>query len=145
MKMKILITAVAVASVAVFAIAGQQSAQKPLRAKSDKVQGVKAKGEAPRPGERGFASDKTTMPNPKVKSKGAKKATYLVVDNYTEYNVEVYVDDSYSGDVAAFGKSAGWQYSGVRKLYARSVGGTVTWGPRYYDFADGATFTWNLY
>lgn len=145
MKIKILLTTIAVAAVAVFAIAGQQSAQKPLRAKSDKVQGVKAKGEVPRPGERGFKDDKTSMPNPNVKSKGAKKATYLVVDNFTGYNVEVYIDDQYCGDVSAYGKSTGWQPSGVHKLFARSAGGTTTWGPRYYDFADGATFTWNLY
>lgn len=144
MKIKIVLTSIAVAAITVFAIAQQQP--KALKVKSDKVQGVKAKGAAVQPALPMFNDDRTNTANPAAKAKGAAaKATYVHVDNATAYNVYVYIDDVYVGSVSSYGRSSGWQPSGVHKFYAVSAGGTVSWGPRYYDLVNGATFTWNLY
>lgn len=114
------------------------------RVKSAHVKGTKSKGAAKMPAEAKFATDTGAMRNPKLKSKGAANMTYLHVDNRTDYNVYVYVDDQYVGSVGPYGDSFGWQYSGTRKLYAVSAGGTVSWGPRFYTFYDDVEFTWYL-
>ncbi len=140
MNKKIALIMAAVTALSVLGFAGQRAAH----VKADRVKGTKSKGEAKMPAEAKFATETGAMRNPKLKSKGAANMTYLHVDNRTDYNIYIYVDDQYVGSVGPFGDSYGWQYSGTRKLYAVSAGGTTSWGPRWYSFVDGATFTWTL-
>ena len=137
----LIVAAVAALTAVSMAVVGQQP--KVSRVKADSVKGVKAKGASKAPSVPAFKDDKTTM-NPKAAAKGSAKATYMVVKNTTAYYVYVWMDDEYVGSISPYGTSTAWQPSGVHKLYAESAGGTVYWGPKYYDFVPGATFTWTL-
>jgi ABC-type molybdate transport system substrate-binding protein len=140
-KLILVIAAVAALSAASIAFVGQQP--KAARVKADTVKAVSSKGASKAPSVAQFTKDKTDK-NPTAVSKGGAKATYMVVKNASPYYVYVWMDDEYIGSVSPYGSSSAWQASGVHKLYAESAGGTVYWGPKYYDFMPGATFTWTL-
>jgi hypothetical protein len=66
----------------------------------------------------------------------------VIVENWTGYTIDIYVDGYYEGTVAAWGDGYTYTYSGNAELYGKSVGGTVTWGPKYIDC--GSQYTWQL-
>lgn len=66
----------------------------------------------------------------------------VIIDNWTGYTVDVYVDGYYEGSCAAWEEGYTYTVSGKTKLYAVSVGGTVSWGPAYVDCVY--EYTWQL-
>ena len=66
----------------------------------------------------------------------------VYIDNWTGYTIDVYIDGEYAGSVAAWETAYGWAIAGKTKLYAKSIGGTVYWGPVYVDCLS--EYTWEL-
>ncbi|MCX5789077.1 MAG: hypothetical protein NTX64_11310 [Elusimicrobia bacterium] len=85
-------------------------------------------------------SDDKVMPPKPTPSRGDVCTTYI--NNYTAYTIDIYVDGNYKGSVAAYGDGYTYAVSGTTKLYAKSIGGTVYWGPRTVDCQF--SHTWNL-
>lgn len=69
---------------------------------------------------------------------------YLVVENDTKYDAEIYLDGDKVGEADAYGYAKGWVYPGYRKLYAEAKWSDSHWGPRYVDLASDGDFTWTL-
>jgi hypothetical protein len=85
------------------------------------------------------ADDKVVVEKPK-----GTRGEYckVIIDNWTGYTVDVYVDGDYSGSCAAWGEGYTYAIPGKTELYAKSVGGTVYWGPVYVDCQY--EYTWQL-
>lgn len=66
----------------------------------------------------------------------------VIVDNWTGYAIDIYVDGEWEGTVAAWDDGYTWAISGKTQLYGESVGGTKYWGPSYVDCRS--EFTWKL-
>ncbi|MBC8343211.1 MAG: hypothetical protein ISR55_07110 [Bacteroidetes bacterium] len=57
----------------------------------------------------------------------------VVVDNWTGYSVDIYVDGDYAGTVGAWSDGYTYTAEGQTSLYGKSVGGSIEWGPVYVD------------
>ena len=106
----------------------QDAEKKDIESKAAKVE--KSRGEDPniktdRP------ADDTPVPKPDESTRGGY--CKVVVDNWSGYAVDIYVDGEYAGTVGAWGDGYTWAIEGKTKLYGRSTGGTLTWGPVYVD------------
>lgn len=69
----------------------------------------------------------------------------ILVDNWTPWHIEIYVDGDYVGMVSPYGQATGYFHSGRRKAYARATfddGSVLTWGPSTLD-CHGVS-TWRL-
>ena len=66
----------------------------------------------------------------------------VIVDNWTGYAIDIYVDGAWEGTVAAWSDGYTWAIPGRTKLYGESTGGTKYWGPSYVN-CTGA-YTWKL-
>jgi hypothetical protein len=90
---------------------------------------------------------KTTRPTddtpaaPKEKTRG--EVCYVYIDNYTGYAIDIYVDGDWMGTVAAYGSGYTYAIPGETKLYGKSTGGTMVWGPHVFTCSD--YYTWSLY
>ncbi len=70
----------------------------------------------------------------------------IVVNNYSGYYIEIYVDGSYRTSVSPNSKITTWALPGKTRLVgvARfSDGSTTSWGP--VNPVTGYQYTWNLY
>ncbi len=78
------------------------------------------------------------------KSRGA--VCYLLVDNYTHWKIQIFVDGEYVGMVSPWGQAKGsYIPSGNYKFYAAADfndGSRLTWGP-VNPYCDGL-YTWRL-
>lgn len=71
----------------------------------------------------------------------------VIVDNYTPWLIELYMEGGYWAEVPRWGKIDVTAREGRIRLYARARftdGSVTTWGPRYFDCV-GQTYTWKLY
>jgi hypothetical protein len=87
-------------------------------------------------------------PKPEAKKRGdVYGANYsdIVVDNYTGYSIDIYVDGSYRGTIAPYDKKVTWAVPGTTRLYAKAVfddGSYLYWGPTVTY--TGYEYTWTL-
>lgn len=69
----------------------------------------------------------------------------IVIDNWTGYYIDIYVDNSYRGTVSPWDKKVTWAIPGTTKLYAKAVfgdGSYLYWGPS--STYTGYSYTWKL-
>jgi len=68
---------------------------------------------------------------------------YIYINNYTGYAIDIYIDGDWMGTIAAYSTSYTYAYPGSTKAYGKSIGGTMYWGPTYFDCQY--EYTWNLW
>ena len=117
-------------------IFGQEPEAKTIESKSMKVEATR--GEDPN-----IKADRPTIDNPVPKPEIARgEYCKVIVDNWTGYAIDIYVDGEYAGTVGAWGDGYTWAIEGQTELYGKSTGGTLAWGPVdvdcYYEH------TWKL-
>lgn len=69
----------------------------------------------------------------------------VVVDNWTGYYIDIYVNGNYRGTVSPYDKRVTWAIPGTNTLYAKAVfddGSYLYWGPKVTY--TGYTYTWKL-
>lgn len=109
---------------------------KPVTAPDPKAEGLQ------RP-----VNDKT-KPAPPSTSRGDVYGTDysdVVVDNWTGYYIDIYVNGNYRGTVSPYDKRVTWAIPGTNTLYAKAVfndGSYLYWGPKVT--ATGYSYTWKL-
>jgi hypothetical protein len=64
------------------------------------------------------------------------------LENNTGFTIDIYVDGNYRGTLGAWENKVTWAIPGKTRLYGKSVGGTVQWGPSLVD-CDWK-YTWRL-
>jgi|GEM_PF-1113844 len=88
------------------------------------------------------------IPDKENKSRGdvyGPKYSDIIVNNHTGYIVDIYVDGSYRGTIAAYDKRTTWSVPGATKLYAKTIfddGTYYYWGPA--NVKTGYNYKWNL-
>lgn len=87
-------------------------------------------------------NDEVVVPKPAESDKARADYCKVIVDNWSGYAIDIYVDGDYSGTVAAWSDGYTWAISGRTKLYAQSTGGSMYWGPTYIDCIYD--YTWKL-
>ena len=65
------------------------------------------------------------------------------INNNTGYTIDIYVDGCYRGTIYAWERKVTWAIPGRTKFYGKSIGGTYTWGPWYFDCRW--QYTWSLW
>jgi hypothetical protein len=87
-------------------------------------------------------------PRPQTKTRGdVYGANYsdIIVDNFTGYSVDIYVDGSFRGTIAPYDKKVTWAIPGNTHLYGKAVfddGSYLYWGPT--TTYTGYEYTWSL-
>lgn len=69
----------------------------------------------------------------------------VVVDNWTGYYVDIYVNGNYRGTVSPYDKRVTWAIPGTNTLYAKATfndGSYLYWGPKVTY--TGYSYTWKL-
>ncbi|HUR65414.1 MAG TPA: hypothetical protein VMZ03_03615 [Chitinophagaceae bacterium] len=69
----------------------------------------------------------------------------VVVDNWTGYYIDIYVNGNYRGTVSPYDKRVTWAIPGTNTLYAKAVfndGSYLYWGPKVTY--TGYSYTWKL-
>ncbi|HEY9362159.1 MAG TPA: hypothetical protein VIQ00_02775 [Chitinophagaceae bacterium] len=96
----------------------------------------------------GLVRPENDKDRPKDKSRGdVYGADYsdIIIDNWTGYTIDVYVDGDYRGTIAAWDKKVTWAIPGNTKLYAKATfsdGSYLYWGPS--TVKTGYEYTWKL-
>jgi hypothetical protein len=87
-------------------------------------------------------------PKPEVKTRGdVYGANYsdILIDNYTGYSIDIYVDGSFRGTIAPYDKKVTWAVPGNTRLYGKANfddGSYLHWGPTVTY--TGYEYTWSL-
>jgi hypothetical protein len=87
-------------------------------------------------------------PKPQAKARGdvyGSNYSDIIVDNYTGYSIDIYVDGSFRGTIGAYDKKVTWAVPGNTRLYAKAVfndGSYLYWGPLVTY--TGYEYTWRL-
>ena len=68
---------------------------------------------------------------------------YIYVNNYSGFAIDIYIDGDWMGTIAAYSTAYTYAYPGNTKAYGKSIGGTMAWGPTYFDCQY--EYTWNLW
>ncbi len=69
----------------------------------------------------------------------------VVIDNWTGYYIDVYVNGNYRGSISPYDKKVTWAIPGTNTLYAKAVfndGSYLYWGPKVTY--TGYQYTWKL-
>jgi hypothetical protein len=69
----------------------------------------------------------------------------VVVDNWTGYYIDIYVNGNYRGTVSPYDKRVTWAIPGTNTLYAKAVfndGSYLYWGPKVTY--TGYSYSWKL-
>lgn len=69
----------------------------------------------------------------------------VVIDNWTGYYIDIYVNGNYRGTVSPYDKRVTWAIPGNNTLYAKAVfndGSYLYWGPK--TTYTGYSYTWKL-
>lgn len=69
----------------------------------------------------------------------------VVIDNWTGYYIDIYVNGNYRGTVSPWDKKVTWAIPGTNTLYAKAVfddGSYLYWGPK--ATYTGYQYTWKL-
>jgi len=111
---------------------------------ADKAAVAKGTGEDENIKSKAVSNDpkKEVKPPAHKAAEGAEKGTFcgIVVDNWTDLKIQIYVDGNYEGLVGPWGDLFTVTICGRTKLYARADfddGSVETWGPRWFDAVDG--------
>lgn len=70
----------------------------------------------------------------------------IIIDNYTNFTIDIYVDGNYRGTIAPWDKRTTWAVPGNTKLYAKALfndGSYYYWGPDVV--VTGYEYTWELH
>lgn len=87
-------------------------------------------------------------PKPEAKTRGdVYGANYsdIIIDNYTGYSIDIYVDGSFRGTIAPYDKKVTWAVPGNTSLYGKATfddGSYLYWGPN--TIYTGYEYTWQL-
>ncbi len=87
-------------------------------------------------------------PAPPAKTRGdvyGSNYSDIIIDNYTSYSIDIYVDGSFRGTIASYDKKVTWAIPGNNRLYAKAVfsdGSYIYWGPTITY--TGYEYTWTL-
>ena len=87
-------------------------------------------------------------PKPEAKSRGdvyGPNYSDIIVDNYTGYSIDIYVNGSFRGTISPYDKKVTWAVPGNTRLYAKAVfndGSYLYWGPTVTY--TGYDYTWRL-
>ena len=87
-------------------------------------------------------------PKPEKKTRGdvyGSDYSDIIVDNYTGYSIDIYVDGSFRGTIAPYDKKVTWAVPGNTRLYAKATfddGSYLYWGPN--TTYTGYEYTWSL-
>lgn len=87
-------------------------------------------------------------PQPETKQRGdvyGSNYSDVIVDNYTGYSIDIYVDGSFRGTIAPYDKKVTWAIPGNTRLYAKAVfndGSYLYWGPTVTY--TGYEYKWKL-
>src|SRR5258708_5974349 len=87
-------------------------------------------------------------PKPETKTRGdvyGSNYSDIIIDNYTGYSIDVYVDGSFRGTIAPYDKKVTWAVPGNNRLYGKAVfddGSYLYWGPD--TPYTGYEYTWKL-
>ena len=87
-------------------------------------------------------------PKPEKKTRGdvyGSNYSDILVDNYTGYSIDIYVDGSFRGTIAPYDKKVTWAVPGNTRLYAKATfddGSYLYWGPS--TTYTGYEYTWTL-
>lgn len=111
--------------------------------KSKTIEQMGVKVEATRGGNPNIVTDKPSGDVLQAKPE-ATRGDYckVIVDNWTGYAVDIYVDGDWAGTVAAWSDGYTWAIPGKTRLYGISVGRTVEWGP--VEVSCNNSYTWKL-
>ena len=94
------------------------------------------------------AVNQKNNPAPEDKSRGnvyGPDYSDVVVDNWTGYYIDIYVNGNYRGSVSPWDKRVTWAIPGTNTLYAKAVfddGSYLYWGPKVTY--TGYQYTWRL-
>lgn len=69
----------------------------------------------------------------------------VIIDNWTGYYLDIYVNGNYRGTVSPWDKKTTWAIPGTNKLYAKAVfndGSYLYWGPK--TTYTGYQYSWQL-
>ncbi len=69
----------------------------------------------------------------------------VVIDNWTGYYLDIYINGNYRGTVSPYDKKVTWAIPGTNTLYAKAVfndGSYLYWGPQ--PTYTGYSYTWKL-
>ncbi|MBN1198892.1 MAG: hypothetical protein JXA23_06040 [Bacteroidales bacterium] len=104
---------------------------------------VKTRGEAPVQ----ITPKMTNTPGQPAKEDKSRGDVYpgycdVVIDNWTGWYIDIYIDGSYRGQIKPWDKRVTWAIPGNTKLYAEAPGTSFYWGPRMVDC--GYQHTWKL-
>lgn len=126
--------------------AAEQAQVAPVKAKTVRVQKVDPNIKVAKTDK---IDPKATVPAPP--GKGGKKTRgsfcSVMVDNFTSWPIEVYVDGRYSGSVPAYGSMLSIAFTGAIHTYARVVFSDDTakvWGPQAFECTFDTNRNWSL-
>ena len=147
-QLGLMITAFVIAVVAPPALAEDEPAGQTVEQKAQKRRGTgedeniksrslenKADEQAPAPPSKGGDDAKT---------RGAR-GCFVVVDNWTPWKIQIFMDGDYVGLVSAWGEASGWYSSGRHNLYGVASfydAPDSTWGPQ--RISCSGSYTWKL-
>ena len=69
----------------------------------------------------------------------------VVIDNWTDYYIDVYINGNYRGTISPWDKRTTWAIPGENRLYAKATfrdGSYLYWGPK--ETYTGYSYTWKL-
>lgn len=69
----------------------------------------------------------------------------VVIDNWTNYYIDIYINGNYRGTVSPWDKRTTWAIPGTNRLYAKAPftdGTYYYWGP--HETYTGYSYTWKL-
>lgn len=69
----------------------------------------------------------------------------VVIDNWTGYYIDIYVNGNYRGTISPYAEQVTWAIPGRNTLYAKATfrdGSSLYWGPR--TTITGYSYTWKL-
>jgi hypothetical protein len=101
-------------------------------------EGAASKGKDPNIREDEKANDKNDKTQPPAKKGGTSKGAPCEVqlDNWTPWNIKIYIDGEYLGTMIPYGESYAHAVPGRVTVYARADfgdGSYLYWGPRDYS------------
>jgi hypothetical protein len=133
--------------VALFAFLGALVIPSALQAQTKEKKNIEEKAKVFEKSRGADENIKTAKPTDDTKANKVEKSRgelcYIYVNNYTGYAIDIYIDGDWMGTIAAYSTAYTYAYPGNTKAYGKSIGGTMYWGPTYFDCQY--EYTWNLW
>ena len=128
-------------------LAAQQAKEEVVAAKAQKPRGSGADENIKK--DKAVNDPAAIVPAPP--GKGGEKSRGLVcgivLDNYTQWYVQFYVDGLYWGAAGPYGEVSGLAFAGGTKVYARAdfIDGTwLYWGPQVFNCRRDEIYRWKV-